>query len=40
MFTQRGIIGHLKFCQPPETVNDPDAALLASLEDQSIGLVF
>jgi hypothetical protein len=35
-FTQRGIIGHLKFCRPRETVNDHDAALRTALEDQSI----
>jgi hypothetical protein len=39
MFTQRGIIGHLKFCRPQEIIDDPDATLLTSLEDQSIGLV-
>jgi len=38
MFTQRGIIGHFKFCRPQETIDDPDAALLTSLEDQSVGL--
>jgi hypothetical protein len=39
MFTQRGIIGHLKFYRPQKTIDDPDATLLTSLEDQSIRLV-
>jgi hypothetical protein len=38
MFTQRGIIGHLKFCRPQETIDDPDSGLPDSLEDHSIGL--